>query len=494
MTTSRFTLSGHKGDYYVTIGLEVHAQIASQSKLFSSAPAGFGHAPNAQVSFVDAGFPGMLPVLNMFCVEQAVKTCLGLKGHINMTSLFDRKHYFYPDLPQGYQISQFFVPIMEAGSLQIADKQGEHKVIRINRLHIEQDAGKSLHDLDPHHSCIDLNRSGTGLMEIVSEPDLHSPEEAAAYVRKLRNLLVYLGTSDGNMEEGNLRMDVNVSVAQPGEPLGVRVEIKNLNSIRFMQQAIICEAERQIEGLEAGEVIEQETRLYDPDQKETLRMRSKEDAQQYRYAPDPDLPPLVLEEAWLSEIREALPELPDDKLARFQRDLGLPFYDADVLIHDLEVLAFFEKSVAFLQKATPKLLANWLITEVLGAVRRDDVSLAQHAMTPQRLVSLLEYIADGTLSGKMAKSVFEEAWQDNKDPRVIIEEKNLAQMSDEASLMAVIQACLAEESDKVAAYIAGQEKLFGYFIGQMMKKTKGRANPALLNALLKKELDRRKSS
>lgn len=472
----------------MTIGLEVHAQIASDAKLFSDAPTRFGAEPNTQVSYVDAGFPGMLPVLNGKCVEQAVKTCLGLRGHINMTSLFDRKNYFYPDLPQGYQISQFFKPIMENGYLEIVNKGGTSKRIRINRLHIEQDAGKSIHDVNPDYSLVDLNRCGVGLMEIVTEPDLHSAEEAGSYVRTLRNLLIYLGSSDGNMEEGSLRVDANVSVAPVGGDLGTRVEIKNLNSVRFMQRAILYEAERQIEVIENGGSVVQETRLFDTETGETRRMRSKEDAQKYRYFPDPDLPPLVLDEAWVSGLRDALPELPDVKRTRFQDAYSLSFYDADVLTNDFDVLAFFEAALPLLKKATPKMLANWLMGDVLGAARRDGVALKGHAMTPQRLVNLLERIADKTISGKMAKDVFEESWENDRDPGEIIETRGLAQITSPELIESMIVRVLEGMPDKVTAYRAGQEKLFGFFVGAVMKETKGRAEPALVNALLRKTL------
>ena len=488
--TARFILSGDKGDFHLTVGLEVHAQIASKAKLFSDAPTRFGAEPNTQVSYVDAGFPGMLPVLNKECVKQAVKTCLGLRGRINLTSLFDRKNYFYPDLPQGYQISQFFKPIMENGYLEIVNKEGESKRIRVNRLHIEQDAGKSIHDMSPDYSLVDLNRSGVGLMEIVTEPDLHSAEEAGTYVRTLRNLLIYIGSSDGNMEEGSLRVDANVSVAPVGGDLGIRVEIKNLNSVRFMQRAILYEASRQIEVIEGGGIIVQETRLFDTETGETRRMRSKEDAQKYRYFPDPDLPPLVLDEDFVNELRDALPELPDAKRARFQKEYGLSFYDADVLTNDFDVLAFFEAALPLLKKATPKMLTNWLMGEVLGAARRDDVMLAGHAMTPQCLVNLLERVADKTISGKMAKEVFEESWRDSRDPGEIIEARGLAQIRSPEVILSMIQKVLDAMPDKVVAYRGGQDKLFGFFVGAVMKETKGRADPVLVNTLLREALEK----
>lgn len=488
MTKERFSLQGQKAVYHVTIGLEVHAQIASRAKLFSSAPTAFGAAPNTQVTFVDAGFPGMLPVLNKKCVEQAAKTSLGLRGTLNKTSYFDRKNYFYPDLPQGYQITQFYKPIMEKGHLTIFREDGTEKVIRVNRLHIEQDAGKSLHDRDPNFSVIDLNRAGVGLMEIVSEPDLFSPEEAGTYVRTLRNLLVTLGTSDGNMEEGSLRVDANVSVAPIGDPLGTRVEIKNLNSVRFMQQAILYEAQRQISALESGNKVAQETRLYDTIKKETRAMRSKEDAQEYRYFPDPDLPPLVLDDTWVEELTQTLPELPDDKRARLQKETGLSLYDISVLMGDLSVLAFFEKALSLRDQATPKALANWVMSDFMAAANRLDGALNAHHFSPQHLVGIVEMVATDTLSGKMAKVVFEEAWETGEKPAVIVEKKGLVQISSTEELLPVIDALLEEEKQKVAAYKGGQEKLFGYFVGQLMKRTKGQANPGILNKLLKERL------
>lgn len=483
-SSERFTLVGEKETYALTIGLEVHAQIASNAKLFSSAPTQFGAAPNAQVSFVDVAFPGMLPVLNERCVEQALKTSLGLEGTINLTSQFDRKNYFYPDLPQGYQITQFFKPIMENGFLDI-DLDGRHKRIRINRLHIEQDAGKSLHDAVAGYSGVDLNRVGVGLMEIVSEPDLTSADEAVAYVKKLRTVLMCLETSDGNMEEGSLRVDANVSMAPLGKPLGVRVEIKNLNSFRFMREAILYEARRHIDVLEAGGTIVQETRLFDAVKKETRPMRSKEDAQEYRYFPDPDLPPLVLKQSYVDQVKSQLPELPDAKAKRFQTTLGLNPYDAAVITADLDAAWFFEEALTHLKKASPKVLANWVMGDVIAARNKDSVAFKAHTFKPADLAALLDMIEDQTLSGKMAKQVFEESWAQRMSPAQVVEQKGLKQIASRDDLLPFINDVLSAESDKVAAYQGGKEKLFGFFVGQVMKKTQGRASPALLNTLLK---------
>lgn len=484
----RFMLEGSTGTWLLTIGLEVHAQIASKAKLFSTASAAFGGDPNTHVSLVDVAFPGMLPVLSEYCVHQALKTSLGLEGSINLRSVFDRKNYFYPDLPQGYQISQFYTPIMQNGHLCI-EVEGKTKTIRINRLHIEQDAGKSLHDQHQDYSAVDLNRCGVGLMEIVSEPDLTSPEEAGAYVKKLRSLLQYLETSDGNMEEGSLRVDANVSVAKEGQPLGTRVEIKNLNSIRFMQQAIVAEAGRQITLLESGQVVNQETRLFNEVQRVTKPMRDKEDAQQYRYFPDPDIPPLVLEQAFVDQVRGQLPELPDAKKTRFQKDFSLSAYDAGLLVSDMEAAAFFEEAVSLLKKASPKILVNWLMGEVMAALNEAGLGLKDAPVKPKALVALVEMVATDRLSGKMAKEVFQDMWETGADPEGIVEKKGLKQLSSKEDLMPLIQQVLAAEADKVAAYKAGKDKLFGFFVGQVMKASKGAANPGLLNALLKEALN-----
>lgn len=492
-STQRYTVQGQQGAYEVTIGLEVHAQIVSASKLFSSAPATFGAQPNTHVSFVDAAMPGMLPVLNKECVLQALKTSLALRGTINLTSFFDRKNYFYPDLPQGYQITQFYTPIMENGCLHIAVGEDNRKTIKVERLHIEQDAGKSIHDRVPEHSAVDLNRAGVGLMEIVSAPELTSAEEAGAYLRKLRTMLVYLGTSDGNMEEGSLRVDANVSVALPGQPLGTRVEIKNLNSVRFMQQAIIQEAQRQVDLIEEGGRVVQETRLFNESTRTTRGMRTKEDAQQYRYFPDPDVPPLVLDEAFVEKVRDALPELPDAKQERFVQALGLSAYDAGVLVADKQIANFFEQGVAHLRQtgaqATPKVLANWVMGSLMAALNRDAATtLPEHTMTPQRLCDLIERVVMGSLSGAMAKEVFEESWKTGKAPQDIIQAKGLVQISAEKDLLPLINALLEKEVKQVAAYKAGKEKLFGFFVGQMMKVTKGQGNPEVISRLLKQRL------
>jgi aspartyl-tRNA(Asn)/glutamyl-tRNA(Gln) amidotransferase subunit B len=469
--------------------LEVHAQIASKSKLFSSSPTAFGAAPNSQVSLVDVAFPGMLPVLNQTCVLQALKTSLALEGRINLKSFFDRKNYFYPDLPQGYQISQFYTPIMQDGQLTIEIDGEVAKTIRIARLHIEQDAGKSIHGRYPEDSAVDLNRAGVGLMEIVSQPDLTSPEEAGAYVRKLRTLLVCLGSSDGNMEEGSLRVDANVSVALPGEPLGTRVEVKNLNSVRFMQQAIALEAQRQIAEIEAGRPVVQQTRLFDEASRTTRAMREKEDEQQYRYFPDPDVPPLVLDQKFVDDMRQALPELPDAKKARFQKEHGLSAYDAGVLVVDIAITRFFEDALVYLKQATPKVLANWIMGSLMAALNREAVSLKDHSMTPARLVGLIERVASGQLSNAMAKEVFEASWTTGEAPAAIIEAKGLAQISSAEELSPLVEALLAAEADKVTAYRAGKDKLFGYFVGQMMQKTAGKGNPTMINQLLREKLD-----
>lgn len=485
---TRFALKGDKGDYYLTIGLEVHAQIASEAKLFSCAPTHFGAPANTQVALVDAAFPGMLPVLNKNCVVQALKTSLGLKGMVNLTSQFDRKNYFYPDLPQGYQITQFFKPIMEHGFLDINVEGGHLKRIRINRLHIEQDAGKSLHEEVEGFSGIDLNRVGVGLMEIVSEPDISSPDEAVAYVKKLRCVLMCLETNDGNMEEGSLRVDANVSVAPRGAKLGTRVEIKNLNSFRFLKEAILYEATRQIQALEDGEAVQQETRLFDAKKKETRSMRSKEDAQEYRYFPDPDLPPLVLEESFVEKIKQTLPELPDAKAKRFSDTIGLSAYDASVITADFDMAWFFEAALSKLKKTTPKTLANWIMGDVTAARNKDSVAFKGHVFQPEHLVSLLEMIEDETLSGKMAKQVFEDSWKSGKMPAVIVQEKGLQQIATREALLPFVEDVMAQNSKMVDAYRSGKEKLFGFFVGQVMKTTEGRANPALLNALLKELL------
>ncbi|MGL5785011.1 MAG: Asp-tRNA(Asn)/Glu-tRNA(Gln) amidotransferase subunit GatB [Alphaproteobacteria bacterium] len=485
-------IAGKTGLWEMVIGLEVHAQITSSSKLFSGASTAFGGEPNTQVSFLDAAFPGMLPVINQVCVEQAVRTGIGLNGDVRLTSAFDRKNYFYADLPSGYQITQFKKPIVENGYLDIESEPGTLKRVRINRLHLEQDAGKSFHDLHPTQSLIDLNRAGIALMEIVSEPDMRTAEEAALYVKKLRALLRYLETCDGNMEEGSLRVDANVSVRKPGEPLGTRVEVKNVNSIKFLQQAILYEAARQIALLEAHGSVFQETRLFDANKGETRSMRKKEEAHDYRYFPDPDLPPLCLSQEFVEDIRRTLPELPEAKKQRLMETLGLSAYDADVLVAEKETAAFFETTLA-LSKHPPqtvaKNLANWMMGDLFAALNRDGVDLERMALTPGALAKLMDLIQEGVLSGKMAKEVFALMWETGQDPEAIIAEKGLRQVSDEGQLRQVLQDILQKEPDKVEAYRGGKDKLFGYFVGQAMKATQGQGNPTMVNSLLKELLD-----
>ena len=478
-------LSGETGEWELVIGLEVHAQIVSEAKLFSGASTAFGAEPNSQVSLVDAAMPGMLPVINQECVRQAVKTGLGLKAKVNRTSVFDRKNYFYPDLPQGYQISQFTQPIVGEGVLPIDVPDGE-KLIGIERLHMEQDAGKSLHDQHPSKSYIDLNRSGVALMEIVSRPDMRSAEEAAAYVRKLRSILRYLGTCDGNMQEGSLRCDANVSVRKPGAELGTRCEIKNLNSIRFLQQAIDFEARRQIEIIEGGGAIDQETRLFDANRGETRTMRSKEDAHDYRYFPDPDLLPLVLTEDFIAAIEAELPELPDAKKARFVSEYGLSDEDASQLVEERETAAYYE-SVA--EGRDKKLASNWLLSELTGALNKAGKGLDESPVSAAALGGLIELISDGTISGRIAKDVFVEMFESGKNAGAIVEEKGLRQVSDAGEITGLIDGVLAANQDKVAEYKSGKDKLFGFFVGQVMKQSQGKANPALVNQVLREKLN-----
>jgi aspartyl-tRNA(Asn)/glutamyl-tRNA(Gln) amidotransferase subunit B len=477
---------GSTGLWEVVIGLEVHAQISSQSKLFSGSSAAFGAGPNEHVSLVDAAMPGMLPVINKFCVEQAVKTGLGLNAEINLFSIFDRKNYFYADLPQGYQISQYKQPVVGEGEVTIDLKDGTSRQIGIERLHLEQDAGKSLHDQHPSKSYIDLNRSGVALMEIVSRPDMRSAEEAAAYVAKLRSILRFLGTCDGNMEEGSLRADCNVSVRRPGEDLGTRTETKNLNSIRFIGQAINAEVARQIEVIEGGGQIEQETRLFDTSTGMTRSMRSKEDAHDYRYFPDPDLLPLVLEQDWVDSLKTDLPELPDALKARLIDQYGLTPYDATVIAEDLDVAAFYEKTA---DGRDAKLAANWLTVELFGALNKMGKELTDSPVSPEQLGSLVGLIGDGTISGRIAKDVFAEMIETSGDPEAIIEEKGLKQVSDTGAIEAMIDEVLAANQDKVEEYRGGKDKLFGFFVGQVMKASKGQANPGMVNEMLKAKLD-----
>jgi aspartyl-tRNA(Asn)/glutamyl-tRNA(Gln) amidotransferase subunit B len=478
-------IQGETGDWEVVIGLEVHAQVVSNAKLFSGASAQFGAEPNTQVSFVDAAFPGMLPVINEYCVEQAVRTGLGLKAQINLFSVFDRKNYFYADLPSGYQISQFQQPIVGKGEIILDMPDGSSRTVGVTRLHLEMDAGKSLHDQHPSKTYVDLNRSGVALMEIVSEPDMRSAEEAAAYVRKLRAILRYLGTCDGNMEEGSMRCDVNVSVRRPGAPYGTRTETKNVNSIRYVQMAIEYETRRQIEVLEEGGTIVQETRLWDTTKFVTRSMRSKEEAHDYRYFPDPDLLPLELEQEWVDAIKATLPELPDEKKARFISDYKLSPYDAGVLVAEKASAAFYE-TVA--KGRDPKLAANWTMGELFGALNKQGKGIEQSPVSAENLGGLIDLISDNTISGRIAKDVFAEMVETGKPAALIVEEKGLRQVTDTGAIDSAIAGVLAANPDKVADYKGGKEKLFGFFVGQIMKQTQGKANPALVNELLTKKL------
>jgi aspartyl-tRNA(Asn)/glutamyl-tRNA(Gln) amidotransferase subunit B len=478
-------IEGRTGKWEIVIGLEVHAQVISSAKLFSGAATDFGAGPNTQVSPVDAAFPGMLPVINRHCVEQAVKTGLALAAEINLASVFERKNYFYPDLPAGYQISQYQRPVVGHGRLSLDMPDGTVREIGITRLHLEQDAGKSLHDQHPSFTYVDLNRAGIALMEIVSEPDLRSAEEAGIYLRKLRSILRYLETCDGNMEEGSLRCDCNVSVRRPGESLGTRCEIKNVNSIRYVMQAINYEAQRQIEILEENGRIEQQTRLFDVGRGITQTMRSKEEAHDYRYFPDPDLPPLVLDRAWVERIRAALPELPDAKKARFVKEYQLSIEDADVLVGEKETSAYFERVA---RGRDAKAAANWVIGDLFGALNRLGIGIAQSPVSAPRLGALIDLIADGTISGRLAKEVFAEMVASGADPVAIVEAKGLRQLTDTSEIEAAINVVLAAQADKVAEYRAGRDKLYGFFVGQIMRATQGKASPALVNQLLKKQL------
>jgi aspartyl-tRNA(Asn)/glutamyl-tRNA(Gln) amidotransferase subunit B len=480
-----YMLEGATGAWEIVVGLEVHAQVISESKLFSGASATYGGAANSHVSFIDAGFPGMLPVINRECVAQAVRTGLGLKAQINLFSRFDRKNYFYADLPNGYQISQFAHPVVGTGDVEIELQDGTIKHIGITRLHLEQDAGKSMHDQHPSKSVIDLNRAGVGLMEIVSEPDIRSPEEAGAYLRKIRQILRYLGTCDGNMEEGSMRADVNVSVRKPGEDFRTRCEIKNVNSVRFVMHAVEAEAVRQIAVWEAGEEVVQETRLYDPARGETRSMRSKEDAHDYRYFPEPDLLPLVLDEAWVAALKEKLPELPDAKRRRFCEEYGIPFYDAGVLVAEQATADFYE-SVAKGRDA--RLAANWISGDFFAAMNRTGGTIENPPVSAKALGELIDLISDKTINGRIAKDVFEEMVETGKSPSAIVEEKGLRQVTDTGAIDAAVAQVLAANPDKVAEYKSGKDKLFGFFVGQVMKAMAGKGNPALVNEAVKAQL------
>ena len=472
--------------YEMVIGVEVHAQIISNAKLFSGSSTRFGAAPNSQVSFIDAAFPGMLPVLNGFCVAQAVKTGLALNAEIHPESVFDRKNYFYPDLPSGYQISQFTRPIVGKGWIDIDLPDGSVKRIGITRLHLEQDAGKSLHDQHPTQSYIDLNRAGVGLMEIVSEPDMRSAEEVAAYVKKLRSILQYLGTCDGNMEQGNLRCDVNLSLRRPGEPLGTRCELKNLNSVRFIVQAIAVEAGRQQEILDSGGQVVQETRLFDPVRGETRSLRSKEDAMDYRYFPDPDLLPLRLEEGLIDRMRAALPELPDAKKARLVSDYGLSPYDAGLLVVDAVTAGFFETLAA---GRDAKLAANWMLHELFALLNKQGRDIGDSPISADRLGELVDLIQNNTISGKIAKDVLVQMAETGKSAGTLVAEGGLQQVTDTDAIAKIVAQVLADNPGQLADYRAGKDKLFGFFVGQVMKLSQGKANPDLVNSLLRQQLD-----
>ncbi len=480
-----YTIEGKTGAWELVIGLEVHAQVISNAKLFSGAATEFGAEPNSQVSFVDAAFPGMLPVINRECVAQAVRTGLGLNAQINTWSRFDRKNYFYADLPAGYQISQYQHPIVGTGEIEIELEDGSTRIIGITRLHLEQDAGKSLHDQNPTKSYIDLNRAGVALMEIVSEPDMRTPEEAGAYLRKLRTILRYLGTCDGNMEEGSMRADVNVSVRKAGEGFRTRCEVKNVNSVRYVMQAIEAEARRQVEVWESGGEVEQETRLFEPARGITRPMRSKEDAHDYRYFPDPDLLPLVLDEAWIAELKSGLPELPDAKRARFVRDYGLPSYDAGVLVAEQATADFYE-TVAKGRDA--KAAANLLMGDFFAAMNRLGRSIENPPVSAADLGGLLDLVADKTINGRIAKEVFEAMVETGQPPAAIVEAKGLRQVTDTGAIEAAIDKVLEANADKVAEYRGGKDKLFGFFVGQTMKAMAGKGNPALVNDVLKRKL------
>ncbi|SPJ27361.1 Asp-tRNA(Asn)/Glu-tRNA(Gln) amidotransferase subunit GatB [Falsiruegeria mediterranea] len=489
------TIAGAKHDWELVIGMEVHAQVSSNAKLFSGASTQFGAEPNSNVAFVDAAMPGMLPVINEYCVEQAVRTGLGLKADINLKSAFDRKNYFYPDLPQGYQISQLYHPIVGEGEVLVEMGDGTARLVRIERIHMEQDAGKSIHDMDPNMSFVDLNRTGVCLMEIVSRPDIRGPEEAAAYIAKLRQILRYLGTCDGNMQNGNLRADVNVSICRPGQyekymetqdfsHLGTRCEIKNMNSMRFIQQAIEVEARRQIAIVEGGGKVDQETRLYDPDKGETRSMRSKEEAHDYRYFPDPDLLPLEIEQAWVDDIANTLPELPDAKKARFIADFGLTDYDASVLTAEVESAAYFEEVA---KGRSGKLAANWVINELFGRLKKEDHEITDSPVSPVQLGGIIDLISSDAISGKIAKDLFEIVYTEGGDPAEIVEARGMKQVTDTGAIEAALDEIIAANPAQVEKAKVNP-KLAGWFVGQVMKATGGKANPKAVNQLVAQKL------
>jgi len=487
---SEYLINRKDNQYEVVIGLEVHAQVLSESKLFSTSATKFGAEPNTQVSLVDAAFPGMLPIINEFCVKQAIKTGIGLNAKINKRSVFDRKNYFYADLPQGYQISQFKDPIVGEGKV-ILDMPDGQKEVGIERLHLEQDAGKSIHDLDPQNTFVDLNRSGVALMEIVSKPDLRSPDEVSAYIKKLRSIMRYLGTCDGNMQEGSLRADVNVSVRAKGsKEFGTRCEIKNVNSIKFMQMAIEYEANRQVDLIEEGKSIDQETRLFDTKKNETRSMRSKEDAHDYRYFPDPDLLPLEVSDEFVKELKNNIPELPDDKKKRFIDEFKLSPYEATILVSDIDTAKYFEEVVAKMGKNKDmKLAVNWITGELFAVLNEKNLEISQSPVSAKNLSKLINLIKDGTISGKIAKTVFEQMIDGDQDPLIIVKEKGLKQESDPKAIEELINKVIENNSDKVAEYKSGKDKLFGFFVGQAMKESKGKGNPQLINKILKEKLN-----
>ncbi|MBP0481753.1 Asp-tRNA(Asn)/Glu-tRNA(Gln) amidotransferase subunit GatB [Sagittula salina] len=489
-------IAGAKHDWELVIGMEVHAQVASRSKLFSGASTKFGAEPNSNVAFVDAAMPGMLPVINEYCIEQAVRTGLGLKAAINLTSAFDRKNYFYPDLPQGYQISQLYHPLVGEGEIIVDMEPGIARLVRVERIHVEQDAGKSIHDMDPHMSFVDLNRTGVALMEIVSRPDIRGPEEAAAYIAKLRQILRYLGTCDGNMQNGSMRADVNVSICLPGayeryqetqdfSHLGTRCEIKNMNSMRFIQAAIEVEARRQIAIVEAGGKVDQETRLYDPDKNETRSMRSKEEAHDYRYFPCPDLLPLEIEQAWVDDIKASLPELPDEKKARFVTDFGLSDYDAGVLTAEVVNADFFEKVAA--GAGDGKLAANWVINELFGRLKKEDHSIEDSPVSPEQLAGIIRLIKSDAISGKIAKDLFEIVYTEGGDPEKIVEERGMKQVTDTGAIETAVDEIIAANPAQVEK-AQQNPKLAGWFVGQVMKATGGKANPKAVNEIVMSKL------
>lgn len=486
-------------DWEVVIGMEVHAQIITKTKLFSSAPSSFGEEPNENVAFIDAGFPGMLPSLNEHAIDQAIRTGLGISGHINLNSYFDRKNYFYPDLPQGYQISQFFIPLVSDGYIDIESKNVQKKRIRIERIHVEQDAGKNIHDKDPYYSLVDLNRAGVPLMEIVTKPDISSPEEACLFLSKLRTMLRYLKTCNGNMEEGSMRADINVSVRRKGEPLGTRVEIKNVNSLKFIAEAINYEVERQIDLINDGGKVVQETRLFNSITCETKSLRTKEDAQDYRYFTDPDIPMLKITEDRVNKIKDSMPELPDQKKNRYMNDYGLTEYDASVLISEPEIAGYFESAISEytvlvnnceIQQSEIKLITNWISSELFAKLNSEQLAIEQSKISPKALSELVMLINTDVISGKIAKDVFQIMWDTGDSAVKIVDEKGMRQITDTNAIEESIRKVLSENPDKLQEYKSGKVKLFGFFVGLLMKETKGKANPQVLNKLLKEYMDK----